>query len=103
MRCAACAAGLTLNAPPDHDLSEEIAQLKHEVARLNRHRFVRLYDSVPKLMAYWFGSGLLFGLGTVLGGSLLLSYLILTLSSIDFLPIIGDWAARIAEEMDTSR
>jgi hypothetical protein len=62
-----------------------------------------MYNSVFGLLAYWFASGLAFGLGTVLGGSILLSFLVLALSSIDFIPVIGDWAAQIAVEMQTAR
>ena len=84
-------------------LAGEIEGLKAEVARLNQHRFVRLHNSVPRLLAFRFAGGLMFGLGTVLGGSILLSLLVLMLGSIDFIPVIGEWAARIATEMETAR
>lgn len=80
-------------------LPQEIAALRAEVARLNAHRFIRVQNSVPRLLFFQFARGLAFGLGTVIGGGLLLSVLVWSLSQIDFVPIIGDWAGRIAAEL----
>ena len=41
------------------------------------------------------------GLGTVIGATVLLSLIIWSLSQIEFIPIIGDWAVRIAAEIST--
>ena len=84
-------------------LQAEIKALRSEVARLNAHRFVTLHNSVPRLLAFQFARGLAFGLGTVLGGGLLLSILAWSLAQIDFVPIIGGWAAQIAAELNASR
>lgn len=80
-------------------LSAELRALRQEVARLNRHRFVRLHNSLGRMLAFNFARGLAFGLGTVLGASLLLSILAWSLSQVEFLPIIGEWAAEIARQM----
>ena len=85
--------------PETQDLSEEVRALRTEVARLNGHRFLRVYDSLPRLLAFNFARGLAVGLGTVMGASVLLSVLVWSLSQIEFLPIIGEWAAQIAEQM----
>ena len=37
------------------------------------------------------------GLGTVVGATLLLSVLIWTLSQIEFIPIIGEWARQVID------
>jgi len=86
----------------DAALRAEISRLADEVARLNAHRFIRIQNSVPRLLAFRFASGLALGLGTVLGGTILLSLLVYALSSIDFIPVIGDWAAQIAVEMSAA-
>jgi hypothetical protein len=78
------------------DLTREIAALRAELRMLNSHRFVRIYNSVPRFLAFNFARGLALGLGTVVGATLLLSMLVGALSQIEFLPIIGDWAAEIA-------
>ncbi len=80
-------------------LDREVAALRAEVARLNAHRFIRLHNSLPRLVAFNFLRGLAFGLGTVIGATILVSFLALVLSRIDFIPIIGEWAAEIARQM----
>lgn len=86
--------------PPQTDaLAEELRALRAELALLNSHRFVRIHNSLPRLLAFSFARGLAVGLGTVLGATVLLSVIVWSLSQIEFLPIIGDWAAQIAEEM----
>ncbi|MGX0876339.1 hypothetical protein ACSSV4_001016 [Roseovarius sp. MBR-154] len=81
------------------DLSEEIRVLRSELQRLNSHRFVRIHNNMPRLLAFNFARGLAVGLGTVLGASVLLSVILWALSQIEFLPIIGEWAAQIAQQM----
>jgi GAF domain-containing protein len=86
--------------PPQTDaLAEELRALRAELALLNSHRFVRIHNSLPRLLAFGFARGLAVGLGTVLGATVLLSVIVWSLSQIEFLPIIGDWAAQIAEQM----
>lgn len=89
--------------PREADLRREIARLTDQVAKLNQQRILKIQNSYPRLLFYRFVSGLALGLGTVLGGSILLSLLALALSSIDFIPVIGEWATRIAQEMDAAR
>ena len=81
------------------DLSEEIRALRSEVRLLNSHRFVRIHNNLPRLLAFNFARGLAVGLGTVLGASVFLSLIVWALSQIEFLPIIGEWAAQIAQQM----
>jgi len=85
--------------PETDDLAQEVRALRTEVARLNSHRFVRIHNNLPRLLAFNFARGLAVGLGTVLGASVLLSVVVWSLSQIEFLPIIGEWAAQIAEQM----
>jgi len=82
-------------------LSAEIAALRAEVKTLNGHRFIHLHNSILKLAGFQFLRGLAFGLGTVLGATILVSLLVYTLSTIDFIPIIGDWAKEIADRIRT--
>ena len=79
------------------DLHAEIRALRDEVAKLNGHRFLRTYDSDPRLLAFSFARGHMVGLGGVIGATLLLSMLVWSLSQVEFIPIIGDWARQIAE------
>ena len=78
----------------------EITALRREIEQLNRHRFIRLHNSLPKLIAFNLLRGLAFGLGTVLGATILVWILGQFLANIDFIPIIGDWAAQINEQIN---
>ncbi|CRK75015.1 DUF5665 domain-containing protein [Nereida ignava] len=73
-------------------MDQDIKKLAAEVAKLNGHRFVTMHNSVPKMLAFNFARGLAFGLGSVIGATLLVSVLVYLLSQIDFIPIIGEWA-----------
>lgn len=85
-----------------HDLTQEVAALRAEVGRLNNQRLF-LRESSFWQMTWWnLWRGLAYGLGTVLGATILLSLLVRMLGSIDFIPVIGDWAQRLIEEIQTS-
>jgi hypothetical protein len=93
--------------PADQPLSSDqidaIRDLTREVARLNGHRFVKVHNSIFRLVGFQFARGLAFGLGSVLGASILVSILAWWLSQIEFLPIIGEWATRLANEIELPR
>ena len=82
---------------PDTDLK----RLAEEVERLNAHRFIRVHNSLWRLILFQFVRGLAFGLGSVVGATVLVSALVYTLSQVDFIPIIGDWAKAIVQEIQT--
>lgn len=82
-------------------LSAEISGLRDALVELNDHRFVRIHNSTKRLMWFQFLRGLSFGLGSVVGATILVSVLAYVLSNIDFIPIIGDWASEIARQIDT--
>ncbi len=81
-------------------VSSDVEALTVEVARLNSHRFIRMHNSLPKLLAFNFARGLAFGLGTVIGASILVSLLGFFLAQIDFIPIIGEWAAALLQQLN---
>ncbi|MEQ9259955.1 MAG: DUF5665 domain-containing protein [Roseovarius sp.] len=82
------------------DVRAELRALRKEVAVLNNHGFIRMHNSLPKVLAFNFARGLVFGLGTVLGASVLLSLVAWSLSQVEFLPIIGEWASEIVRQME---
>lgn len=81
------------------DLKDEIAGLRVELERLNGHRFIRVQNSLRRMLWHQFLRGLATGLGTVVGATILVSVFAYFLSQIDFLPIVGEWAAQIAERI----
>lgn len=85
------------------ELNKEMQALRLEIARLNNHRFIRVQNSTPRLVAFNFARGLAFGLGTVVGASFLVSVVAYSLSQIDFIPVIGEWASQIADQIQTGQ
>lgn len=79
------------------DETSQISEINAELKRLNE----RMRLSLPKLLGVQFLRGVAFGFGSFLGATLVVSALIYSLSSINFIPIIGDWASQIAERIQT--
>lgn len=77
----------------------ELARLRVELSRLNSHRYIKVHNSYFQMVGFQFLRGLATGLGTVIGATVVVSLLALSLSKIDFIPIVGKWAARIAEQI----
>jgi len=80
--------------------ASEMARLTDEIALLNGHRFVRIHNSLWRLLGFQFLRGLAFGLGSVIGATILVSLLAWWVSQFEFLPVIGEWAAQIADEIE---
>ena len=80
-------------------LNEELRLLREEVRRITAHRLFTSQSTVPRIVAISLARGLAFGLGSVIGASFLVSVLVYSLSQIDFIPVLGDWAAQIADQI----
>jgi hypothetical protein len=80
-------------------LEAEVRALREELTLMRRHRMFLLYQSVPRVLLFRLASGMAVGLGTVIGATFLLSILAWSLSQVEFIPIIGEWAAEIAQRM----
>lgn len=87
--------------PSKEQLSTELRALRAEVERMNNHRFIRLHDSLLKLGLFQLYRGLAFGLGSVLGATILVAFVVQMLSSIDFIPVLGSWAQQIIDQINT--
>jgi len=83
--------------------NDELRALRQEIERLNEHRFIRVLNSPWKGVGFQFLRGIAFGLGSVIGATLVVSALGYALSTVNFLPIIGDWANEIANEIELNR
>jgi len=88
-------------AEPDETLVEEVRAVRDEVRRLNEKRFFRIEGSLWRVASWSLVRGLAFGLGSVLGATILLSVLVTMLSSIDFIPVLGDLAQQLIEEIQS--
>lgn len=90
------------NDDPDRQsLEAEVRALRDEVHRLNEQSFLRHHGSFWHAALWNLWRGLAYGLGTVLGATIVLSLLLRMLGSMDFVPVIGDWAERLIEEIQT--
>ncbi len=81
------------------ELIAQISALRKEIAALREAAFLRQYERPWRLGAYGLLYGLAFGLGSALGASLLVALVVRFLGSIDFIPILGDWAQQIIEQI----
>lgn len=90
-------------AQTDSDLKDEIRALREEVAQMNNNRIVRIHNNLWRLAWVQFVRGIMLGLGTVFGTTLVLSILIFSLSQIEFVPYLGDLATEILHEIEAAR
>ena len=79
------------------DINERLDKLTAELETLNKHRFIRINNSLWRLILFQFTRGLAFGLGSVLGASILVSILVWWLAQFEFIPIIGDFAKQLID------
>lgn len=77
------------------DLRAEIVSLREEVAKLNDHRFLRVYAQFWRLLLFQLLRGMAFGLGSVVGATILVSVVAYLLSQVDFIPVVAEWAAEL--------
>ena len=87
----------------DEDSNADFARLADELQTLNRHRFVRIHNSLWRLVMFQFLRGLAFGLGSVVGATVLVSIVVWWLSQFEFIPIVGDWLGQLVDQIETTR
>lgn len=86
----------------DDELKEPLDRLSKELETLNAHRFIRVNNSVWRMILFQFARGLAFGLGSVLGASILVSILVWWLSQFEFIPIVGDFAQQLIQWIENA-
>jgi hypothetical protein len=85
--------------------NEKAVQLRlaEAIKTLNDHNLMRIYSSSRRIIWTNFLRGLAFGLGSVIGASILVYITVQILAQIEFIPILGDWALRLISEIEKSR
>lgn len=78
-------------------------RLAQAIETLNQHKLMQIYANPWRMMWVNFLRGLAFGLGSVLGATILLYVTVQILAQIEFIPILGDWAAQIIGEIESNR
>jgi len=83
----------------DEDLKQELRTLRDEIRRTNDSNLFKFNDSLIRMTGVQFLRGLAFGLGSVMGATIVVSIVAYVLAQGALVPRIGDWAQAIAEEM----
>ncbi|MDQ2094864.1 DUF5665 domain-containing protein [Rhodalgimonas zhirmunskyi] len=83
--------------------TEALNRLAQEVERLNTHRFVALHNKPLRLLTFQFFRGMAFGLGSVVGATILVSVVAWWLAQFQFLPIVGDWVSQISQQIERDK
>lgn len=78
-------------------------RLNEQMEQLLNHPALRMQRSV--IATLWFNllRGLAFGLGSVLGATILVYATVQILAQIEFIPILGDWAIQLIEQIEMKR
>lgn len=79
------------------DQNQRIERLTQELEKLNKHRYIRINNSLWRLVLFQFTRGLAFGLGSVLGASILVSLLLWWLAQFEFIPVLGDFTRQLID------
>ncbi|WP_089271864.1 DUF5665 domain-containing protein [Puniceibacterium sediminis] len=87
------------DTPRDDKLAHDTERLANAMESVLQLKFVRLHDNMIKLVWFQFLRGLAFGLGGVIGGGALVSVVVLVLSQVEFIPVIGNFATDLIEEI----
>ncbi|MEP3300269.1 MAG: DUF5665 domain-containing protein [Pseudoruegeria sp.] len=88
-----------MSTDPQTEMNDELLRIRKELETFNNHRIVRINNNMWRTLLFQFARGMAVGLGTVVGATVLVSVAVYSLSKIDFIPIIGDWATEIAAEI----
>ena len=83
------------------ELEQEIARLNGQVAALREHWAFRSHSSWRRTLVFNFLRGLAFGLGSVVGATVLVAALVYALSWVDFIPVVGEWAKEVIRVIET--
>lgn len=80
----------------DQRLNEQMGQLlNHPALRMQRTVVAMLWFNLLRRLA--------FGLGSVLGATILVYATVQILAQIEFIPILGDWAIQLIEQIEMKR
>ena len=77
-----------------------IKHLEQAITDLGEHHFFRMHASLWSLIYFSLIRGLASGLGWVIGATILVYLLTVILSQIEFIPILGEWAASLIEQIE---
>ena len=71
--------------------------------QLLNHRFARIQTSIWTALWAYFLQGIAFGLGSFLGATIVVYFLVMALGQLEFIPIVGDLASELIAEINASK
>ena len=71
--------------------------------QLLSHRFARIQASIWKVLLSQFLSGIAFGLGSVLGATIVVYLVVMALGLLEVIPFVGDLASQIIAEINSAK
>tara|TARA_B100001250_G_scaffold81551_1_gene67273 strand:+ start:360 stop:629 length:270 start_codon:yes stop_codon:yes gene_type:complete len=75
-------------------------KLEKSINDLIQHNFFRMHENIFKLAVFNMVRGIAYGFGWVMGATILVYILTLFLSQIEFIPILGEFASRLIEQIE---
>ena len=83
------------------ELAKELKILTKEVNKLKDLEFMKVFSHPLKFMWFSLLKGMMVGLGSIIGATVLVGLLIYLLSKISLVPIIGDFVKDIMNQIQT--
>jgi len=80
-------------------LNAQNRELAKEVKKIKKLEFMKVFKHPIKFIWFSFLKGLMIGFGSVLGASVLVAVFIYLLSTISFVPFIGDFVQDVIDEV----
>lgn len=78
-------------------------RLNEQMEQLLNHPALLMQRSVFAMLWFNLLRGLAFGLGSVLGATILVYITVQILAQIEFIPILGDWAIQLIQQIEMKR
>ena len=83
------------------ELAKEVKILAKEVNKLKDLEFMKVFSNPLRFMWFSLLKGMMVGLGTVLGASVLVALLVFILSKVSLVPVVGDFVKEILNQIQT--
>ena len=78
-------------------LSQEVESLHEYLRNIRLQQYIQALLNTRRIALMSFFSGMMSGLGAVIGATIVFSLLVYLLTRLEVLPIIGEWIARIVK------
>lgn len=85
---------------PNKELVTQLQILTKQVQNLRDSELVEIFKKPGKFLWFSFLKGLALGLGSALGATILLAFLIYLLAQIQLVPYIGDFVTEVIQEIE---